>query len=520
MSPHPNQERENAIMEHHEPYWGEIHTHTALSDGNGSAPDNFEIARSHLDFWAMADHAFDEQVFSLDYRTFSPDRSLLNEEWDEIQELCRTYEDPGIFIPFLAYEWTNFQYGHHNVYYLEYDEPIRMPPTLLALYGSLREVQAFVIPHHGAYPVGICGKDWSCHDERLTPFVEIYSLHGSSEAPGGIEPLLTAGSWMGPGGSGGSVQEGLDRGYRLGIMASSDSHGDHPGAYDTGLIAAYAPELTRQSLWETFRQKRIYGVTGDRITLDFRLNGRPMGSSADSQGAREMEILVVAWDTVERVDIVKNGALLHSFVEPVGASPSPTGQTRFRFMVEWGWDRQDQRDWEGRLRVEGGSILQAVPCYRGNAASRLGRGIAHLSATECRWTSTTPRVDIGRCFRSFADALAVEAECDPAARLHFAFTCAGLTREWSVSPAQVLRESGVTYMEQIPATNDGSHWHHMESVAKVKIHQGWPAERLTLNLSFTDHAGREPGGSTDYYYVRVLQANGQRAWSSPVWVTG
>jgi hypothetical protein len=508
------------MMERQEPYWGEIHTHTALSDGNGSPEDNFAIARSHLDFWAMADHAFDEDVFKLDYRTMGPERHLLNEKWDEIQELCRVHEEPGEFIPLLAYEWTNFQYGHHNVYYLAYDEPIRMPPTLPELYESLRDVEALVIPHHGGYPVGICGKDWDYHDEGMTPFAEIYSFHGSSEEPGGIRPLLTPGSWMGPGGSGGSVRDGLDRGYRLGIMASSDSHGDHPGAYDNGLIAAYAPELTRQSLWETFRGKRVYGVTGDRITLDFRLNGQPMGSSVDCPGAREIEVFVRAWDRVERVDIVKNGAVAHSFVEPAGPSPSATRKTRFRFMVEWGWDRQDARDWDGRLRVEGGEIVQAIPCYRGNAASRVGRGISHLSEGECRWTSTTQRADIGRSFRSFADGLAIETECDPGAQLGFAFTCGSFTREWSVSPAEILQGSSVTYMDPIPATNDGAYWHLMESVAKVKVHQGWPTEALTLNLRWTDPAGEEQSAATDYYYVRVIQANGQRAWSSPIWVAG
>jgi len=107
----------------------------------------------------------------------------------------------------------------------------------------------------------------------------------------------------------------------------------------------------------------------------------------------------------------------------------------------------------------------------------------------------------------------------PGRSVRFAFTCAGLKHEWSVSAAQVLQEASVTYMEPIPSTNDGSHWRQMQSVAKVKIHQGWPTERLSLNLRFADHAAEQPGGPTDYYYVRVLQANGQRAWSSPIWVT-
>lgn len=174
-------------------YWGEIHTHTALSDGNGSPEENFQIARSHLDFWAMADHAYDPEVFNFDYRTRGPAREILNDRWGEVQDLCRSHEDPGRFIPLLAYEWTNYRYGHHNVYYLDYDQPIRMPPTLPELYDSLRNVEALVIPHHGGYPVGICGKDWDFHDDDLSPFVEIYSLHGSSEEPDGIRPLLTPG---------------------------------------------------------------------------------------------------------------------------------------------------------------------------------------------------------------------------------------------------------------------------------------------------------------------------------------
>ncbi|GAH39252.1 unnamed protein product, partial [marine sediment metagenome] len=68
-------------MEGYELSWGEIHTHTELSDGNGSPEENFEIARSHLDFWAMADHAYDETVFTLDYRKLAPGRLVLNDGW-------------------------------------------------------------------------------------------------------------------------------------------------------------------------------------------------------------------------------------------------------------------------------------------------------------------------------------------------------------------------------------------------------------------------------------------------------
>ena len=117
-------------------FWGDLHTHTNLSDGNGNPEDNFEIARSHLDFWTMADHAYDKVVFDRDFRKTHGRPRILNDSWEFVQQLCREYEKPGKFIPFLGYEWTNFQYGHHNVYYLQYDQPIRMPSTLPKLYAS------------------------------------------------------------------------------------------------------------------------------------------------------------------------------------------------------------------------------------------------------------------------------------------------------------------------------------------------------------------------------------------------
>ncbi|MFO8079422.1 MAG: hypothetical protein R6V07_03855 [Armatimonadota bacterium] len=46
-------------------------------------------------------------------------------------------------------------------------------------------------------------------------------------------------------------------------------------------------------------------------------------------------------------------------------------------------------------------------------------------------------------------------------------------------------------------------------------------DRLVLPESYEASMEVEDGGSgegTDYYYVRVTQANGQMAWTSPVWV--
>ena len=69
----------------------------------------------------------------------------------------------------------------------------------------------------------------------------------------------------------------------------------------------------------------------------------------------------------------------------------------------------------------------------------------------------------------------------------------------------------------MPFTTDGGTWGKMKTYAKFHVHRGWPMEQLTHHFHFEDDAPAAPG-QTDFYYVRVIQRNGQRAWSSPVWV--
>lgn len=498
-------------------YWGEIHTHTDLSDGNGTLEQNFDIAASHLDFWAMADHAYDPEVFDLDYGKTEKDGKRLNDHWPRVQGMCKEREVPGTFIPILGYEWTNFQYGHHNVYYLDYDQPLRLPPTLPDLYAELRGIDAVVIPHHSGYAVGMCGKDWDCHDEVLTPFVELYSFHGSSEEPGGLEPLLTWGSWMGPGDAGGSVQEALARGYKLGIMASSDSHLEHPGAYDNGLIAVYADELTRGALWESFQRRRIYGVTGDRIELAFDINGRPMGSTIDFTPRRELCVAVKAWNAIERIDIIKNNNVLASYTEPAGSQPEKGTSFPLRFHLEWGWDRLRNDEWEAVLSVRHGRFVAALPCYRGSTSLRAGRGIQELKPDACRWTSRQEKLRVGAYCRRFADAVAFELEVGPETILDLDVTYGAHKQTLSIPTERLLAGSLVRYMEDVPPTNNGAWWSGMETYAKFKLHQAFPVPFLTVALEYEDK-GAEGTGQADFYYVRVIQKNGQRAWSSPIWV--
>lgn len=46
----------------------------------------------------------------------------------------------------------------------------------------------------------------------------------------------------------------------------------------------------------------------------------------------------------------------------------------------------------------------------------------------------------------------------------------------------------------------------------------WDPLRPLLDVAFDMEDGADSGRETDYYYARVRQHDGERAWSSPVWV--
>ena len=56
---------------------------------------------------------------------------------------------------------------------------------------------------------------------------------------------------------------------------------------------------------------------------------------------------------------------------------------------------------------------------------------------------------------------------------------------------------------------------YYHNACKAKIHRAIPEAGYTARLEITDD---EPLAAETHYRVRVEQRNGQRAWSSPIWV--
>jgi hypothetical protein len=282
-------------------YFGDIHGHSRLSDGTGTPEDYYHFARevSGLDIAALTDHADFGMI------------QIKGEVWKRIKDAANKMYSPGHFVTFVGFEWTNWNYGHRNVYYRDRDGPIfrSFDPncnTPEKLWKLISPYEAMTIAHHvGGGPVAI---DWSIPPGPNECLVEICSIHGSSEYYGCESGIYHPQE-------GHFVRDALSLGYKLGIIGSGDTHDGHPGqrsinAPVTGILGVYAVELTREAVWEAFRKRQVYGTSGPKIILNFRVCDSPMGSEViwpASKGPIPIVFRSICCDKIDRVEIIRNG---------------------------------------------------------------------------------------------------------------------------------------------------------------------------------------------------------------------
>jgi len=355
------------------PYWGDLHLNLH-HPGMDQVDEVFAMARDHLDFFPIAYYPYDYAPLPGGLHSESiglSDQAL--RDWERIEEAVRAHHEPGRFVTFPGYEWHGNRRsgGDHNVFYLE-QGPLALPDTLPELYQHCRATGAIAIPHHTAYRTGpgSRGKDWDLHDEELSPVAEIFSHHGCSEAVDAPLPLARNRS-MGPRVSGGTIQEGLARGYRVGIIASGDSHEGFPGVWGRGLAAVWAEALTREAIWRAIRERRVYGVTGDRMVVDFRIGDVPMGGELRAEGEIEIAASVTGEAAIDRIELLRNNRVIATYCHAgtwdheLAGSP---GRAKLRICMGWGPGeeyglRGGERKWRGRLKILGGEIQAAQGCF-------------------------------------------------------------------------------------------------------------------------------------------------------------
>ena len=494
-------------------YWGEIHNHNELGYAQGSLERSYDIARSHLDFYAFTPHG-------LHADGGTPNGfPVVNENWDRIQRAAADNNIPGEFTCFLGYEWHSQEWGHLWVVSSDVDQPMYCARTLADLQDHFRGTPTILGAHHTAYDGGV---DWANFDEELCPVVEIFSEHGCSERDIGPFPML--GHSGGPGGREFTLQHGLALGKRFGFTAGTDTHDGYPGAYGQGLTGVWARENTREGILEALQSRLCLAVTGDRITIDFAAGDAPMGSIVEADEPRELTYRVQGWDFIKQVELVRDNIPVQVQV-PDYTTPSPSGEQLYRLRLEWGWGPMKGYqvfDWKGSVEIDDGRLEQVVSCFTSDPFDEHRRKrVLTRDDAGCTWQSHTSRGGMltsrnGFVSSSANDALCLEVRGNEKTRLNLTCDCETHTSlmatmpDWTLSPKRGKLERSMSIGELL----NGRQGFRMDGAPTwVVVHRAVPPHLYTMNGGYS-HAS----GDGSYYYLRVTQENGQMAWASPVWL--
>jgi len=288
-------------------FWGDTHCHSRFSADTSAnncliadpaADYDYARYRSALDFCMVTDHIEDQS----------------EEEWAETRRAARAAYEPHRFVTFSAFEATYRPLrsdGDKNVYFFDDSQDWVNRGTTEELYENLKQRRArvLVVPHLHAQT------NWHKHDPDLERVVEVYAHWGCGLSDDTDLPIVPGT----PRRPESYVHYALDRGAKLGFIASADHSHGHPGddfwwklsSYNGGLAAVLAPELTRSGIWNGLWSRRCYGTTRARILLEFSVNGHSMGEEfALAEGPRELAANVYGTSAIQAVEVVKNGRVL------------------------------------------------------------------------------------------------------------------------------------------------------------------------------------------------------------------
>lgn len=481
--------------------YGDIHNHNAHGYGVGSIERSLEIARTHLDFFAFTGHSSWHDMPAMEgsrERHWIEGFKRLKDTWPRVQQVIAEGNRDGDFCAFLGFEWHSSQWGDQCVVFPRDHRPLFYAAEPERLRRFCIEEGALMIPHHLAYPAGSRGVNWEVFREECTPVVEIYSEHGNAEDDRGALAYFTHS--MGGRQTANTARAALAKGLRFGFVGSSDDHAGFPGAYGEGLMAAHVADFTRQGIFEAIRARRTYALTGDRIEVDFGVEGAPMGSSIEAGKRAEAAFAVRGRDELDVVEIIQEGRVVHRAFPSHSEKEGPV-QVR----LEWGWGPWGALalericDWDMKVDVEGGRLKRFFPCLQS------------MPFDEQRRHRFERRGEAGLAIQSYTarknayrenpnQSVVLEIEGGPETALVLSLSAPALQHSRHTL-GELARGSANLFTGPFP--KEGYQLHRLVPRGASSL-EG----RCTLEVP----AGRS------YAYLRARQANGHIAWASPVFM--
>ncbi len=258
--------------------FGDLHRHTDLSlcfpffDGTYDDQFRYIIEVVEHDFVGITDHARDlsnGEVDSLVWRR-------------SVKEVTR-HRLRGRFIPYFSYERSQRQ-TDHNVISLRDDLLRPFEPHLREFWKEI-DGDTLTIPHNTGNSPAMVQALWSLHDHEKRPLMEVFQGCRAN-----ADKNMAA-----------MVRLGYSKGYRFGLIASSDHLSTH-----RSFACVWSPQRERESIFRSLQARRTYGAT-DRIGVVFRYGQNWMGEEVKYRKGESLSLQISGTGPLQEVRVIKNG---------------------------------------------------------------------------------------------------------------------------------------------------------------------------------------------------------------------
>ena len=294
------------------PFWGDLHFHTSSSvDAVGNEPYKYARDISCLDFASTAEHG----------------AGGLEKYWNQTLKDNKEFNKPGEFVTLVALEtalrgkiFLGKSHGPHYNMYIPIDEAPRLDGTEKGTTDPInsdgktdaswnkiinysKKYDIIGQTHHTGW-----GFDMRIKFPNELKLLEIYSMHGQSEYFDNKTALsLENQRHRKDAGKEGYfyARDAWALGKKWFTVGSSDNHFTQPGVYYNGICALFADSLSRQGIFNSLKRGTTYATTGERIILEFNINGKPMGSEVKITSGNQLNfnLSVNGTDQLQKIEV-------------------------------------------------------------------------------------------------------------------------------------------------------------------------------------------------------------------------
>ena len=247
-------------------------------------------------------------------------------------------------------------------------------------------------------------------------------------------------------------------------------------------MGVYAKELTRKSLWEAFKSRHVYATTGKRIILYVSCGKAIMGDEIIVNHFPTISVRVIGTFGLDKVELIRGLSEIysHKILE--------SGTQSNKIKIAWSGARVPTRrrntDWGGYLTLDRGKILSVEEF----AFDFSWEGVRKKTEKRIVWSSTTAGDQDGLILTLDApDDACISVKTKP---VEFSFQLKDLDESLVIDAGKLEQKVIVSRISDKDCPKEAS-------------------------FKFTD---KEVKPGLNPYYVRVTQCDGEKAWSSPIFL--